>query len=169
MKSWRVLLIPCFSMFGKNIYLGTLLLLIIIALGCGSRDSGTHASQDQYKEVALRYLRALAQRDFATFLQLDMESRDSLARMVRVPELPAFDRQQRMQNAINAANQYIKEQFDVLYLPGTGGFNSPKEVVDYLRGATSFKVVEIGPMKGDVAEVYIEVQGGGGKIFSLCL
>jgi hypothetical protein len=164
MKPERFPVIPCSSMLRKNIYLVTLLLLIILSTGCGSGDSGISASQDQYKDVALRYLRALAQRDFDTFMKLDIQSQDHLA-MVKVPELPAFDRQQRMQNAINEANRYIRGQFDVLYLPGTGGFNSPKWIVDHLKGATTFNVVEVGPVKGGVAEIYIEVQGRGKNIF----
>ena len=164
MKPERFPVIPVFSILRKNIYLVTILCLISIAMGCGSRDSGAPAPQDQYKDVALRYLRALAQRDFETFLKLDIQSKDHLA-MVRVPDLPAFDRQERMQNAINEANKYIRGQFDVFYLPGTGGFNSPKWVVDHLKGATTFNVVEVGPTKGGVAEVYIEVQGSDKNIF----
>jgi hypothetical protein len=148
-----------------SIFLG-ISFIIAIFIGCGGSDPpASIASPDQYKEFALRYLRAVAQQDFATYLELDMGSRETLARMVQVPEEPAFDREQRKQGAINRANQYIKENFDMLYSPGTGGFNSPKWVVDHLKGATSFKVVEMGTIKGGIAEVYIEAQGRGKNIF----
>jgi hypothetical protein len=105
-------------------------------------------------------------------LQLDIKSRDRLAN-VRVPEQPAFDRQQRMQALMNEVNRQIRQEFNSLVEPILGpnagkytyGFNSDTWVVAHLRGATSFKVVEVGPIEGGVVEVYIEVQGKEKNVF----
>jgi len=152
----------------KGFFHGSFLLLIIIALISCSTESVKAVSPDQYKEVALRYLRALAQGDFETYMQLDLESRDWLERVKQeIPDQPAFDRQQRMQNAMNAVNKEIREKFNFLVGPGDGGFNSPKWVVYRLKGA-AFKVIEVGPIQkttnGGVAKVYVEAEGRGKNI-----
>jgi hypothetical protein len=121
------------------------------------------ASPDQYKEVALRYLRALSQGDFETYMQLDLRSRDRLATL-QVPEQPAFDRQQRMQDAMNEVKRQIRDNFNTLYLPGDGGVATTHGKVYRLRGAT-FRVIDVGPIKQGMATVYIEAQGREKNIF----
>ncbi|MDO9069928.1 MAG: hypothetical protein Q7V36_00230 [Deltaproteobacteria bacterium] len=138
----------------KRIYLGYILFLIIITLlplnGCDPSSSAP--SPDQYKEVALRYVKAVADKDFDTFIKLDRNAKVSLKMANdRQSGGPAFDRQERLQREMNDALKIERKDFN-----GDHYF-------DKVRGA-KFRVLEFKQENPEVmgrpwATVYIEAQG----------